>query len=290
MHIQRYPTAAAFREATLPFLVAQEAENNLILGVSTAALNGEYEGELYFATVTDAGGAVLLAAMRTPPHNLLLSTLAAGTDDNAALRLVMDDVLDIYGEDLPGVNGSTSLARAFAGIWAARTDCESSVAMSQRIYKLTTLTVPDTPGHLRAAAEADRPLLMKWVKAFYAEALSDDEHEQTKIYVANVLNPKHSRELFLWEVDGEVVSMAGFTGATPNGMRVGPVYTPPEHRRRGYGAAVTAGVTRVLLNERGRSMTFLYTDLSNPTSNKIYQQIGYRPVLDVDMLRFRSAD
>jgi hypothetical protein len=88
----------------------------------------------------------------------------------------------------------------------------------------------------------------------------------------------------IWD-DGQAVSMAGFGGRTPNGIRIGPVYTPPELRGRGYASALTAALTQRLLDE-GRQFCFLFTDLANPTSNSIYQRIGYRPVSDVDLWRF----
>ena len=78
---------------------------------------------------------------------------------------------------------------------------------------------------------------------------------------------------------GDVVSIAGWGGATPNGIRIGPVYTPPELRRHGYATALTADLSQSLLDGRlfdgGRRFCFLYTDLANPTSNAIYERIGY---------------
>jgi hypothetical protein len=93
-----------------------------------------------------------------------------------------------------------------------------------------------------------------------------------------------SRTWYLWDDEG-AVSVAASGGPTPNGIRIGPVYTPPELRRRGYASAVTAATSQAEL-DRGRRFIFLFTDLSNPTSNKIYQQIGYEPVIDVDQLTF----
>jgi hypothetical protein len=93
------------------------------------------------------------------------------------------------------------------------------------------------------------------------------------------------RGLALWEVDGSPVSMAGYTGPTPHGIRVSYVYTPAEHRRKGYASACVAALSQQLL-DRGFDFCFLFTDLHNPTSNHIYQQIGYQPVVDVDSYRF----
>ena len=85
--------------------------------------------------------------------------------------------------------------------------------------------------------------------------------------------------------DGEPVSFGGFGGLTPNGIRIGPIYTPPELRRRGYASALTAALTQMLL-DRGRRFCFLFTDLANPTSNSIYQRIGFRPIGDYRVVAF----
>jgi predicted GNAT family acetyltransferase len=92
------------------------------------------------------------------------------------------------------------------------------------------------------------------------------------------------RTLHLWE-DGEVVSLVGAGGRTPNGIRIGPVYTPPAARRRGYASALFAAVSQAEL-DAGRRFCFLFTDLANPTSNHIYQAIGYEAVRDVDAYGF----
>ena len=87
----------------------------------------------------------------------------------------------------------------------------------------------------------------------------------------------------MWE--GQPVSLAGFGGPTPNGLRIGPVYTPPQHRGHGYGSAVTAAASHVAL-DRGKRFCFLYTDLANPTSNAIYERIGYVRVCEAAMVAF----
>ncbi len=96
------------------------------------------------------------------------------------------------------------------------------------------------------------------------------------------------RTMYLWENRDRVVSMAGASGETPNGIRIGPVYTPPELRGRGYASALTAAVSQHQLDS-GRRFCFLFTDLANPTSNKIYRAIGYEPVTDVDQYAFEQA-
>ena len=93
------------------------------------------------------------------------------------------------------------------------------------------------------------------------------------------------RVAYLWEDAGEVVAFAGVGGQTPRGIRIGPVYTPPDRRGRGYASNLVAAVTQLQLDS-GRRFCFLFTNLANPTSNHIYQAIGYAPVVDVDLYRF----
>ena len=83
----------------------------------------------------------------------------------------------------------------------------------------------------------------------------------------------------LWEDGGRPVSAVAFGSPTPAGIRIGPVYTPRELRGRGYASALTAHVSAQQL-AAGRRFCFLYTNLANPTSNKIYVDIGYERVCD----------
>jgi GNAT superfamily N-acetyltransferase len=91
--------------------------------------------------------------------------------------------------------------------------------------------------------------------------------------------------LTLWEAGGAPVSLAGGTRPVEGVVRLGPVYTPPEHRGRGYGGAVTAAVSRAAL-AAGAAHVVLFTDRANPTSNALYHRLGYRPVEDRLVLKF----
>jgi predicted GNAT family acetyltransferase len=153
---------------------------------------------------------------------------------------------------------------------------------SERIFQLTAVTPPPPiPGRARIAGPADRALVARWLDAFIREALEDepsDVEAMTDRWIS-----RRGRTLHLWE-DGQVVSLAGVGSRTPNGVRIGPVYTPPEARNRGYASALVATISQAEL-DAGRRFCFLFTDLANPTANHIYQTIGYEPVRDVDMWR-----
>ncbi len=153
--------------------------------------------------------------------------------------------------------------------------------MEQGIYSLDAVVPPPVPaGGSRPATSDDRELLVRWWGEFSAEALGalDQDEEEDGHSVDHRLAAAGSG-IALWEVDGEPVSLVAFGSPTPTGIRIGPVYTPPEHRGRGYASALTAQVSAEQL-AAGRRFCFLYTDLGNPTSNKIYVAIGYRRVCD----------
>lgn len=149
--------------------------------------------------------------------------------------------------------------------------------------------IRDAPGGMRRAALDDRALLTHWIRAFYDEAVpgGDDEAEEADRLLESRLRAE-DEGYFVWEDEGPV-SLAGYGGFTPNGARIAPVYTPPEYRCRGYATSLTAAVSAWLLGS-GRQACFLYTDLANPTSNSIYQRIGYEVVCDSAQYRFGPAE
>jgi predicted GNAT family acetyltransferase len=281
MRLDRYARAADFLAAAGDFLVAREAEHNLMLGIASSMAEGDDRGDEppLFSVVRD-GDSVVAAALQTPPYNLVLSEI----DDPAALSALADG---LAGASLPGVVGPPSAARSFAETWARSAGGSWSVLREERIYQLAQVRPPRlAPGTWRLAVPDDRAKLARWLAAFGAEAMDETDAG----LVQNGLDEwaeGSQRRYWLWE-DGEPVSLVGSSSLTPHGSRVGPVYTPPEFRGRGYATNLTAVVSQLLLDE-GRRFCFLYTDLANPTSNRIYQAIGYEPVMDAVMIRFDPA-
>ncbi|MBE3597589.1 MAG: GNAT family N-acetyltransferase [Limnochordaceae bacterium] len=281
----RPPSAAEFLRLVEPFLLQHEAEHNLMLGIA-ASLSREpdrFEQPPYLSAVEEAGQ-VIAAAVMTPPRNLVLSRVEAP----GALDLFAGDLL-AGGWSVPGVLGSKVVSRQFAELWHQRKGVPFRSGMAQRIYALQQVRpVKGVPGRLRRVTENDRTLLVQWVTAFAAEALGEPDPTRAERFVDAHLRPE-KRSIFLWE-DGQPprpVSMAASGEPTPNGVRVNAVYTPPELRRRGYASACVAALSQWLLDS-GYRYCFLYTDLNNPTSNHIYQAIGYEPVCDVDEYKFES--
>ena len=281
MRVRRFADPAAFAARAEPYLVADEALHILPLGVIAGIVRQPGHGGAapYLATVETAG-AVVTVALITPPRNLILARVAAP----GALDALIADLLDTDIRP-PGVQGPVPCSRGFAARWCARTGQTARRAMAQRIYRLDHVIPPvGVPGELRPLAAAERDLAVAWAGAFIAEAEDNPDPRAATNMVAQRLDSPLGG-LALWWHDGRPVTLVGYAGPTPNGIRIGPVYTPPADRRRGYATAATAALSQHLL-DNGRRWVALFTDLANPTSNHIYQAIGYRAVGDVDDYRF----
>ncbi len=280
MEVTRHRNADAFLEHAGEFLAAREAEHNLILGLSSRLRHDPLLfGEAPYLAVVEDGGRVVAAALRTPPHHLVLSEI----DGEGPIEPIAADARAVF-QTLPGAVGPTQVVARFAELWQAETGAQGRRALAQRIFRAESVEPPrGVAGRMRAYAEPDRELATRWFDAFVAEALPDDHPEPSEGALDRRLAEPEGGLVF-WE-DHEGVCMAGYAGPTPNGIRIGPVYTPPELRGRGYGSALTAALTQQLL-EGGRRFCFLFTNLANPTSNRIYQRIGYKPVSDVDQWCF----
>ncbi|HEX9495492.1 MAG TPA: GNAT family N-acetyltransferase [Candidatus Limnocylindria bacterium] len=283
LELIRARDADDFERLAFAFLGAREAEHNLLFGIVAGVRAGMYDEPPYFAVVRD-GARVVAAALRTPPFNLILSAI----DDERAVPLFAEDA-SRWWADLPGIGAQKRDAKAFASLWSERTGARAALHSEQRIYRLATV-IPPRPagGRLRRAEPADVPLVAEWLRSFSEEALRHSpEVDQSRIAAERFVSGLGGRAMYLWNADGPV-AMTAVVALTPNGSRIGAVYTRPELRRRGYASALVAAVSQGEL-AAGRRFCFLFTDLANPTSNKIYQAIGYEPVCDVDEYRFEVA-
>jgi predicted GNAT family acetyltransferase len=274
-----------FLEYCLPVLQQEEVANSLILGIAHKLReNLYYYGKKHpFMGILQEGNRLVAAALMTPPHNLVIG--CAQEECSAAWPLLASALLD-SGWSPPGVLGISEHARVFAEQWSHLTGSRYDLAMNERLYELrTVLLEPPATGSMRPARVADFDLVRRWQHAFVREALGDMEPLPTDERIKQRIENK---DLFLW-VDAKPVSMAARTRPMGKGIAVGDVYTPPDHRRKGYASALVASLSQHLLDS-GFTYCTLFTDLSNPTSNAIYQRLGYRPVCDYSLYKFLQVN
>lgn len=219
--------------------------------------------------------------MRTPPFQLQLTALPYGAADALAVLLVKD------GRAVPSVFAPSEAAAEFAAAWERRTKATARLAMSQRLCRLGTLTPPEPapPGRARAAVTDDRQLLAQWYDEFCT-----DIGEETRPDPGSWAESRLAQGgVVLWETpDGTPVSMASASPEVAAQVRVTTVYTPAPLRGRGYAGGATAAASRAALDS-GAKEVLLFTDLANPTSNGLYQRLGYQPVADFATHEFGDA-
>lgn len=284
MQTTAYTAASDFLIRTQALLEREEAANNVILGIANMLINApERFPEFYLVTVDDSSG-VKLAGLMTPPHNL--SLYAEAPERGAMFALAR--YFSAQQVTVPGVIGMVDTAHAFAAAWVNVAGGSWSAGFHERVYELRQVTQPvGVLGKLVLAKPEHSDTIADWLAAFYAEALPGEIHtaEECKVQADRSIVDKNQ---YLWVVEGEPVSMARGPGRqTRHGGTVGPVYTPPAKRGHGYASAVVAGVSQQILDS-GKAFCALFTDLANPTSNSIYQKIGYRPLRDFDELKFEG--
>ncbi|ATO12918.1 GNAT family N-acetyltransferase [Micromonospora sp. WMMA2032] len=237
----------------------------------------------WWLVVRDARGAVVGVGMRAapfpprPPFLLPMPTEAA-----VALARTWHE----RGEEVTAVNGALPAARECAAEVARLGGGRVEVAQHTRLHELDELVPPaSTPGALRVAAEDDVDLVAAWFDAFMADA--DEQAGRARGASAHetpdreeLLRRIRGGRVWLWtDPAGRPVHLTAANPTSFGVARVGPVYTPPQQRGRGWAAAAVAEVSRLLRAEGAR--VCLYTDQANPTSNRLYARLGFRPVVDM---------
>ena len=270
-----HTTIDSFLAAAEADLARDEVTNGLILGVALRLKQdpARFEHRPYLATVSD-DGALAAAAVMTPPHGVVLY-VADNVEPAPPLQLIAANLVSA-GWTVPTANGVAHISRAFIEEWKALTGGAAELLLAMRVYELRAVIPPaHVAGELCQATYADLDLVYDWYMAFRNETVPTDAPPRRE----NIERSLNEGSIFLWKVDGRSVSLAAKGRRTPHGTSIGPVYTPPEQRGRGYASACVAALSQRILDE-GKEFCTLFTDLANPTSNSIYQKIGYRPVCD----------
>jgi hypothetical protein len=233
-----------------------------------------YEAPAFW--VVRAGSEVVGAAMITPPFDLVLSGCRPAVARELAAFIARGR------SAVPGVTGTREPADEFAAAWESLTGLRAAMWRREQIYELREVKPPEgVSGTARPACAADLELLADWLATF---AELTGEPIDALAVAADVIADDRA---LLW-LDPDPVSVAITGRKTRTGASIGPVFTPSDRRGHGYASAVTAALSSRLL-AAGRRFCCLYTDLANPTSNRIYRRIGYLPVVDVNHYRFTNG-
>lgn len=276
MDVVTYEDARRFCDAVLPHLLIREAEHNLMISIALRLADGtgKWGEDTPRLFAIEEQGAIVAVALQTPPYPMQLTRM-----DEETMALLVDR-LRSSGYELCGVMGPEDTATAFADRWTAAAGLQARRDKGLGVYQLDQVVPLNAPsGFAEEATSSDTEVLVEWMRAFQASV--GEHHANAEGLVENSLK---GRQYWLWK-DPEPMSLAGFGGLTPNGVRIGSVYSPPEHRGKGYASANVAALSQRLL-DGGRRFCYLFTDLANPTSNSIYGKIGYRRVCDFASLRF----
>lgn len=272
MRVREYEEAARFVDALRPLWEPREAELNLMLGIALALLRERSPRHVLFASL-EQDGTPVGAVVRTSPAGFVV----AASEPHAAAALARHFAVSREHGDAPSVVGSRDAARAFAEAWSHETKRPASLVMAQRILALSRLAPPPPArGRARLARIEDAETIATWLGALEVEAMTPGPPTPRAEQITAVRRRIGAQNLLVWETDDEaLVSMALLVRPTPNGVAVTGVYTPPEHRGRGYASCCVAAISQRALAS-GKRFTCLYTDANNATSNALYERIGYR--------------
>lgn len=271
--IEQFQAVPRLSNRLQAFLLQHEAEHNLLLALLLRWLNcPDRFPEPPRIAIVEENDNILAIAFQEPSQNLVLSRC----EQKAALDLIAAAMAQRQIV-LPGMGGLVAELQHFRQAWYQLTKQTYVSATQMRIYGLAAVEpIALVAGKLRLATAADRPLLLQWYRDFDLEAMPTSSSMQE--IDRTVDRGLQAQSIYLWE-DGQPVSLVSGRKALPTAGRIAPVYTPPEYRRRGYATAAVAALSQRLLDQ-GCERCFLFTDLANPTSNHIYQAIGYQPLCD----------
>ncbi len=249
---------AAFHEAALE---ADEIKHSILLSIIGRLRTRSHQSEIKTWTLGGPGA----CAAQTPGYPLVLGNLSRS--ECCAFAKTMSKAA------YPGVVGPDD-----AALWFAEEASRHGVAFVEKVPQEIQAVwaprqVPSAPGFPRQPSPRDFRLFRAWIHAFIKEAIPSDPIPSDEALMKDLRSPRH----WFWILGDKPVSMAAIVRRTKSAAFINSVYTPPEHRNQGFGAAITAIVVRDIFGE-GRHAVGLYTDLRNPASNRCYAKLGFKPV------------
>lgn len=283
MRIIQYHKGEDFIADNLALLEQEEAANNLIIGLAFGIAAGKYPVEDCLIFSAAVGNRTLLAALQTPGRNL---TFYGEPQAISSAVEWLHAYCKTHNHTIPGLVAPKALTDAFAIAWQKQTGIAWKIHMAQRVFQLNEVSsIAEANGSLRKATQIDKPTIAQWLIQFHKEAIGQDIRGEEMERAQRILD---ADRLYLWE-DERIVSMAASTRGTKNGVSINAVFTPKAYRKQGYASSCVANLCRILLAQ-GYQFCTLFTDAENPTSNKIYQEIGFREVAKFQAVDFLNPE
>jgi uncharacterized protein len=266
-----------YKNEVIPLLEQDEIINNLALGLLLAVKD---EQPMVMATVTRENKMVM-ALFQTHQKQIILSKAAEFTvDEIQQLAVLLDEKL----ADIPGFIGEKDLTSQLAKEITNLRKRVPYIQMNQRLYCLNKIEKqPAENGKLIRMEFVNLPLVKEWVYQFCIDINEPMSRKDAETKAKDLIE---RGRVYGWDIDGDIVSMANASRPTKTNITVNFVFTPLSERKKGYASSCVSAITQLMLNS-GYKTTSLYTDLDNPTSNKIYMEIGYKPLIDSIVIHFK---
>jgi len=270
MTLHRHASAADYLAIVGPTLRRRPVVNQLPLAIAdTCARDPDRYGPDSVFYSVERDGAIRGAAVHTPPWPVQLSDASP----DAARELAQ--VFAANHPSIVGVAGPDEAPARFADAFVAERGGSYALEFSFGLFELTSVNaLREADGQWIVATPDHGDLIQEWLEAFRDEAIPHDPPPRDDAGASAAA----SGRAHLWlDRDGQPVSFLFNARDVEGWASIGPVYTPPPLRGSGYATTLVAAVSRAFL-EHGRPGCTLFTDLANPTSNAIYERIGYRRI------------
>ena len=276
MIVKEYGKVDLFLKEYEATLLQREAAAQLLLYFAHQCMSGYDSGTELFGVVTEENGVVLLFGI-IRSVDLIVYTADKGKEEKAAIALA--DYLGNSHIVIGGLNARQTLCQNFIDQYKLYLKGSFIQKLGTDIMELRQLNeIKPTAGSQRLATSEDSKLVADWMIQFQIEAMMDEADYEAALRRATQLIDR--KELYLYEdEEQQVVSMAAATRRLVHGMGITYVFTPEEHRGKGYAAANIFYLSKALL-EQGFHFCTLYVDKKNPLSNRAYEKVGYKVVED----------
>lgn len=262
-----------FFQHALSFLEKEPAVHSFIISLGRRYEQNSWPLSLLARGIDDSGKVVIAGIQTEPDRSLIMSNAT----EEVACQFA--DQLSKKKLKLPGVQGPVPAVDAFAESWNSSSKNRKELSANMRLFELQKVIPPRKPtGFFRLASASDENLLLQWLQEFHDEAVPHDPKRSESEMRQDIQEGISKEQFFLWEDNGNPVCLVGSRRETETEKWVAPVYTPKNLRGKGYATALVAEVSAQFVKAGKRGM--LFTDLANPTSNSIYQKVGYNPVAD----------